>query len=108
MGSVLVFCSVAGVAEGLRAAWELAHVGLLSSVGPEVGLQVLQPAVRLPAALERALVGFLSSVPPHVDDQHVLRLERLLLTTAFSPLADKRLLVRMDVVVRNVLNKLVV
>ena len=51
----------------------------------------------------RALVGFLSGVPPHVDDQHVLRLERLLLTTAFSPLADKRLLVRMDVVVRNVL-----
>ena len=47
-----MFCSVAGVAEGLRAARELAHVGLLSRVGPEVGLQVLQPAVRLPAALE--------------------------------------------------------
>ena len=52
MGSVLVFCSVARVAEGLRAARELAHVGLLSGVGPQVGLQVLQPAVRLPAALE--------------------------------------------------------
>ena len=47
-----MFCSVARVAEGLRAARELTHVGLLSSVGPEVGLQVLQPAVRLPAALE--------------------------------------------------------
>ena len=52
MGSVLVFCSVARVAEGLRAARELAHVGFLSRVGPQVGLQVLQPAVRLPAALE--------------------------------------------------------
>ena len=52
MGSVLVFCSVAGVAEGLRAAGELAHVGLLSRVGAQVGLQILQPAVRLPAALE--------------------------------------------------------
>ena len=51
----------------------------------------------------RALVGFLSGVPPHVDDQHVLRLERLLLSTALPPLADKRLLVRVDVVVRNVL-----
>ena len=51
----------------------------------------------------RALVGFLSGVPPHVDDQHVLRLERLLLPTALSPLADKSLLVRVDVVVCNVL-----
>ena len=48
-------------------------------------------------------MGFLSSVSSHVDDQHVLRLERLLLSTALSPLADKRLLVRVDVVVRNVL-----
>ena len=51
----------------------------------------------------RALVGFLSSVSSHVDDQHVLRLERLLLSTALSPLADEGLLVRVDVVVRNVL-----
>ena len=51
----------------------------------------------------RALVGFLSSVSSHVDDQHVLRLERLLLSTALSPLADERLLVCVDVVVRNVL-----
>ena len=48
-------------------------------------------------------MGFLSSVSSHVDDQHVLRLERLLLSTALSPLADKRLLVCVDVVVRNVL-----
>ena len=48
-------------------------------------------------------MGFLSSVSSHVDDQHVLRLERLLLPTALSPLADKRLLVRVDVVVCNVL-----
>ena len=51
----------------------------------------------------RALVGFLSSVSSHVNDQHVLRLERLLLSTALSPLADEGLLVRVDVVVRNVL-----
>ena len=48
-------------------------------------------------------MGFLSSVSSHVYDQHVLRLERLLLPTALSPLADKRLLVRVDVVVCNVL-----
>ena len=48
-------------------------------------------------------MGFFSSVSSHVDDQHVLRLERLLLATALSPLADKRLLVCVDVVVRNVL-----
>ena len=52
MGSVLVFCSVARVAEGLRAARELAHVGLLPGVTPQVGLQVLQPTVRLPASLK--------------------------------------------------------
>ena len=52
MSPILVLGSVGGVAEGLGAARELAHVGLLSSVGPQVGLQVLQPAVRLPAALE--------------------------------------------------------
>ena len=50
-------------------------------------------------------MGFLSSVSSHVNDQHVLRLERLLLSTALSPLADEGLLVRMDVVVRNVLQK---
>ena len=52
MGSVLMLGSVRCVAEGLGAAGELAHVGLLSSVGPQVGLQVLQPAVRLPASLK--------------------------------------------------------
>ena len=52
MGSVLVLGPVAGVAEGLGAARELAHVGLLPGVGAQVGLQVLQPGVRLPASLE--------------------------------------------------------
>ena len=47
-----MFGSIAGVAEGLGASRELAHVGLLPSVGSQVSLQVLQPAVRLPAALE--------------------------------------------------------
>ncbi len=43
---------VGGVAEGLGAAGELAHVGLLPRVGPQVGLQVFQPAVRLPTTLK--------------------------------------------------------
>ena len=49
---VLVLGPVAGVAEGLGAARELAHVGLLPRVRPQVRLEVLQPAVRLPTALE--------------------------------------------------------
>ena len=52
MGSVLMLCSVRSVAEGLGAAGELAHVRLLARVGAEVGLEVLQPAVRLLAALK--------------------------------------------------------
>ena len=52
MGSVLVLGAVRGVAEGLGAAWELAHVGLLPGVAPQVGLQVLQATVRLPASLK--------------------------------------------------------
>ena len=43
---------IAGVAEGFGAAGELAHVRLLARVGAEVGLEVLQPAVRLLAALK--------------------------------------------------------
>ena len=52
MGSVLMLGSVRGVAEGLGAPGELAHVGLLPCVAPQVGLEVLQPAVRLPASLK--------------------------------------------------------
>ena len=52
MGSVLVFGSIAGIAEGLGASRELAHVGLLPSVRPQVGLQVLQAAVGFPTSLE--------------------------------------------------------
>ena len=55
MSSVLMFGSVGSVAEGLGAARELAHVGLLSGVGPQVSLQVLQPAVGLPASFELKL-----------------------------------------------------
>ena len=51
----------------------------------------------------RALVRLLPGVSAHVNDEHVLCLERLLLAAAFPPLADKRLLVCVDVVVRNVL-----
>ena len=51
----------------------------------------------------RALVWLLPGVPAHVNDEHVLCLERLFLAAAFPPLTDKRLLVCVDVVVRNVL-----
>ncbi len=40
----------------------------------------------------------LPRVPPHVHDEHVLRLERLLLPGAAAPLADEGLLVGADVV----------
>ena len=50
--SILMFCSIAGVTEGLRATRELAHVGLLPGVGSQVGLQVLQTRVRFTAALK--------------------------------------------------------
>ena len=52
MCSVLVFGPVRCVAEGLGAAWELAHVGLLPGVRPQVGLQVLQATVGFPTSLE--------------------------------------------------------
>ena len=41
----------------------------------------------------------LPRVPPHVDDEHVLRLEGLLLAAAISPLANERLLAGADVVI---------
>ena len=71
MGSVLVFCSVARVAEGLRAARELAHVGLLSSVGPQVGLQVLQAAVGFPTSLELKWVRLLTWVGGQMSDDRM-------------------------------------
>ena len=52
MSPVLMFGSVGSVAEGLGAAREFAHVGLLPRVGPQVGLQVLQATVGFPTSLE--------------------------------------------------------
>ena len=52
MSPVLMFGSVGSVAEGLGAAGELAHVGLLPGVRPQVGLQVLQATVGFPTSLE--------------------------------------------------------
>ena len=46
----------------------------------------------------RASVRFLPRVPSHVNNEHVLRLEGLLLPRAADPLADERLLVGPDVV----------
>lgn len=48
----LVLGSVAGVAEGLVAAWVLAQVGLLPGVAPQVDLQVFQARESLLAALK--------------------------------------------------------
>ena len=53
----------------------------------------------------RALVRLLPCMPPHVDHQHVLRLERFLLSWAVPPLAHKVLLVGVDVVVGNMLDR---
>ena len=58
MSPVLVLGSVGGVAEGLGAPWEFAHVGLLSSVGPQVGLEVLQATVGFPTSLELKWLRF--------------------------------------------------
>ena len=52
MSPVLVLGSVRRVAEGLGAPGELAHVGLLPGVRPQVGLQVLQATVGFPTSLE--------------------------------------------------------
>lgn len=48
----LVLGSVAGVAEGLVAAWVLTQVGLLPRVAPQVDLQVLKAGESLLAALK--------------------------------------------------------
>ena len=60
---------------------------------------------RGPRTTYRALVRFLSRVAPHVDDEHVLRLEGLLLPRAASPLAHEDLLVHGDVIVVQMLKK---
>lgn len=48
----LVLGAVAGVAEGLLAAWVLAQVRLLTRVAPQVDLEVLQPREGLAAAFK--------------------------------------------------------
>ncbi len=55
--------------------------------------------------LYRALVRFFPSMPAHVDHQHVLCLEGLLLSRAFLPPTHKLLLLPMDVVIVDVLEK---
>ena len=64
--------------------------------------------MRCPKALiqaYRAVMWFLSGVSPHVDDQHVLRLEGLLLPGAALPLTHEGLLVAADVLIVQVLKK---
>ena len=58
MGPVLMLGPVRGVGECLGAAGELAHVGLLPGVRPQVGLQVLQAAVGFPTSLELKWLRF--------------------------------------------------
>ena len=64
VGSVLVLGSVRRVAEGLGAAGEFAHVGLLPGVTPQMCLQVLQTTVRFPTSLKLKqiiIIRFLTS-----------------------------------------------
>lgn len=49
VGSILMFCSVRGVTEGLLATYEFAQVRLLARVTPHVRLEVLQATVSLRA-----------------------------------------------------------
>lgn len=56
--------AVRGVGEGLVAALVLTHVWLLSCVGPQVRLQVLQAGVGLGTALELGRGGFRQSGRP--------------------------------------------
>lgn len=105
--AVLVLGSIRGVGEGLGAPRELTHVRLLPCVRPQVGLEVLQAGVSLVATLERALVWLLPRVSSHVHDQHILSLEGLLLTRAVLPTTHERLLVGVDVVVVQMLDKVI-
>lgn len=50
--AVLVLGPVRGVRKGLVAAFMFAHIWLLPSVGPEVGLEVLQARICFGAALK--------------------------------------------------------
>lgn len=66
--------------------------------------EVFQPRVSFVASLECALVRFFASMPSHVDYQHVLRLERLLVTLTLLPSTHVSLLVRLNVILVDVVN----
>ncbi len=53
----------------------------------------------------RALVRLLAGVATHMYDEHILGLEGLLLARTVPPLAHEMLLVRVDMVVRDVLKQ---
>ncbi len=53
----------------------------------------------------RALVRLFAGVATHVDNEHILRLEGLLLSRTVPPLAHEMLLVRVDMVVGDVLKQ---
>lgn len=54
-----------------------------------------------------AFVWFFPRMPAHMHHQHVLRLERLLCPRAAVPPTDKRLLIRMYVIVVDVLYEII-
>ena len=60
MSPVLVLGTVRCIAERLCAAGELAGVGFLARVGPQVCLEILQPGVRLQAVLKLKQENILS------------------------------------------------
>ena len=66
-----MFRSVGSVAEGLGAPWEFAHVGLLPSVRPQVGLEVLQATVGFPTSLELKWVRLLTWVGGQMSDDRM-------------------------------------
>jgi hypothetical protein len=70
-----VLGTVAGVAEGLLAAWVLAQVWFLACVAPQMDLQVLQTGKGFTAAFElqeRLMRGALSPEGPPIAHQHPL------------------------------------
>lgn len=70
-----------------------------------MGLLVLEARVSLVASLKRALVRLLARVSSHVHDQHVLRFERFPFTGTVAPATDETLLVVLNVILFQMLDK---
>ena len=80
-----VFCTVAGVIESLVAVLVVAGIRLLSCVGPNMELEVLQAREGATAVLDITLVGFLTRVTAEVRDEFVSSVERFPLALTVLP-----------------------